>query len=283
MRDGKYFAPAGVEEAVRILAEWGEKGTLLAGGTDLVPKINYYELRPEALIFLGGLGLDYVKESGGGLAIGAATTTARLAEDAMVAEKAGALAEAARLSGSDAIRNSATIGGNLANASPAADLATPLLVMDAEVLIKGSDGDRVLPLKEFFRGPGQTALKPQELLVEIRIPAFKGKTAFRKLGRRKAMTLSVVNVAVRLDGSGKKCNEARIALGSMAPTPMRCEKAEAMLQGKALDRELIKACAAQAVNESSPIDDQRATAWYRKQAGAALVAQALNLISGLDS
>jgi CO/xanthine dehydrogenase FAD-binding subunit len=283
MRDGKYFAPAGVEEAVRILAEWGEKGTLLAGGTDLVPKINYYELRPEALIFLGGLGLDYVKESGGGLAIGAATTTARLAEDAMVAEKAGALAEAARLSGSDAIRNSATIGGNLANASPAADLATPLLVMDAEVLIKGSDGDRVLPLKEFFRGPGQTALKPQELLVEIRIPAFKGKTAFKKLGRRKAMTLSVVNVAVRLDGNRKKCNEARIALGSMGPTPMRCEKAETMLQGKALDRELIKACAAQAVNETSPIDDQRATAWYRKQAGAALVAQALNRISGLDS
>ena len=283
MRDGKYFAPAGVEEAVRILAEWGEKGTLLAGGTDLVPKINYYELKPEALIFLGGLGLDYVKESGGGLAIGAATTTARLAEDAMVAEKAGALAEAARLSGSDAIRNSATLGGNLANASPAADLATPLLVMDAEVLIKSSGGDRVLPLKEFFRGPGQTALKPQELLVEVRIPALKGKTAFKKLGRRKAMTLSVVNVAVRLDGNGKKCNEARIALGSMAPTPMRCKKAETMLQGKALDRELIKACAVQAVNEASPIDDQRATAWYRKQAGAALVAQALNRISGLDS
>ena len=194
-----------------------------------------------------------------------------------------ALAEAARLSGSDAIRNSATLGGNLANASPAADLATPLLVMDAEVLIKSSGGDRVLPLKEFFRGPGQTALKPQELLVEIRIPAFKGKTAFKKLGRRKAMTLSVVNVAVRLDGNGKKCNEARIALGSMAPTPMRCKKAETMLQGKALDRELIKACAVQAVNEASPIDDQRATAWYRKQAGAALVAQALNRISGLDS
>ena len=283
MKNVKYFAPLSVEEVLKILAEWGEKGTLLAGGTDLVPKINNYELKPEVLIFLGGLGLDYVKESGGGLAIGATTTTAWLTEDAMVAEKASALAEAAHLSGSDAIRNSATIGGNLANASPAADLATPLLVMDAEVLIKGSEGERILPLKEFFKGPGQTALKPQELLVEIRIPAFKGKTAFRKLGRRKAMTLSVVNVAVRLDGGSKKSSEARIALGSMAPTPMRCEKAEAMLQDKALGRELIKACAEQAVNETSPIDDQRATAWYRKQAGAALVAQALDRVSCFDS
>lgn len=283
MKDAKYFAPTDMEETARILAEWGEMGTLLAGGTDIVPKINYYELKPGVLIFLGGLGLDYVKESAGGLAIGATTTTARLANDAMVAEKASALAEAARLSGSEAIRNTATIGGNLANASPAADLATPLLVMDAEVLIKGSGGERVCPLKDFFKGPGQTALKKQEFLVEIRIPAFKGKTVFRKLGRRKAMTLSVVNVAVRLEMRGKKCNEARIALGSMAPTPLRCQKAEAMLRDKELNRELIKACAAQAINEANPIDDQRATAWYRKQAGAALVAQALSRISGFDS
>ena len=283
MKDLRYFAPANVEEAVRILAEWGDKGTLLAGGTDLVPKINYYELKPEALIFLGGLNLDYVKESGGGLAVGAATTTAFLAQDALVAKKASALGEAARLSGSEAIRNSATIGGNLANGSPAADLATPLLVMDAEVLIKGPDGERVLLLKDFFGGPGQTVLKPQELLVEIRIPAFKGRTAFRKLGRRKAMTLSVVNVAVRLDMSGKKCNEARIALGSMAPTPIRCEKGEAIIQGKELDRELIKACSAQAIDESSPIDDQRATAWYREQAGSALISKALDHVSGIDS
>lgn len=283
MKDAKYFAPTGIEETVRILAEWGEKGTLLAGGTDLVPKINYYELKPGVLIFLGGLGLDYVKESEGGLAIGATTPTARLANDAMVAEKASALAEAARLSGSEAIRNSATIGGNLANASPAADLATPLLVMDAEVLIKGSAGERVHLLKDFFKGLGHTALKRQEVLVEIRIPAFKGKTLFRKLGRRKAMTLSVVNVAVRLEMRGKKCSEARIALGSMAPTPLRCQKAEAMLQGKELNGELIKACAAQAINEANPIDDQRATAWYRKQAGAALVAQALSSVAGFKS
>ena len=97
------------------------------------------------------------------------------------------------------------------------------------------------------------------------------------------MTLSVVNVAVRMEMKGKKCSEARIALGSMAPTPMRCEKAESLLQGKVVDKELIKACAAEAVNETSPIDDQRATAWYRKQAGAALVAQALNSVAGFKS
>jgi carbon-monoxide dehydrogenase medium subunit len=282
MKDAKYFAPAALEDAVRILAEFREKATLLAGGTDLVPKINYYELKPEVIVFLGGLGLDYLKQANGGLAVGSFTTTARLAEDDLVADGASALAEAARLSGSDAIRNSATIGGNLANASPGADLATPLLVMDAEVLIKGSDGERVLPLAQFFKGPGRTALKSQELLMEIRIPPVKGKTVFLKLGRRKAMTLSVVNVAVRLDMNGKKCNEARVALGSMAPTPLRCEKAETMLKGKTLDRELVKACAAKAIDETHPIDDQRATAWYRKQAGMSLVARALARASGLD-
>jgi CO/xanthine dehydrogenase FAD-binding subunit len=282
MKEAKYFAPTGLEEAVRILAEFGEKTTLLAGGTDLVPKINYYELKPEVIVFLGGLGLDYLKEANYGLVVGASTTTARLAEDALVAKRATALAEAAHLSGSEAIRNSATIGGNLANASPAADLATPLLVLDAEVLIRGSEGERVLPLAQFFKGPGHTALKPQELLLEIRIPPVKGKTVFLKLGRRKAMTLSVVNVAVRLDMNGKKCNEARVALGSMGPTPLRCEKAETMLKGKTLDRELVKACAAKAIDETHPIDDQRATAWYRKQAGMSLAARALARASGLD-
>jgi CO/xanthine dehydrogenase FAD-binding subunit len=155
------------------------------------------------------------------------------------------------------------------------------LVLDAEVLLKSAKRKRVVPIKKFFTGPGETVLKSDELVVEIHIPPVRGKTEFFKLGRRRAMTLSVLNVAVRLEmakrrlGLFRKCNEARIALGSMAPTPIRCEKAEEMLQGKELSSELIRACAAQAIDETSPIDDQRATAWYRKRAGAALVAQAL--------
>lgn len=283
MKDVMYFAPTAIDEAIKLLAEYGERATVLAGGTDLVPRINTYQLKPDVLLYIGGLDLDYVKEADGKLVIGAATKTAELASSALVAEKAGALAEGARRSGSVAIRNAATIGGNLANASPAADLATPLLVMDAELHLAGTRGKRVVAMKDFFTGPGGTVLKPDELVMEIHVPPVKGKTVFHKLGRRKALTLSVVNVAVRLDMADHRCKDARLALGAMAPTPMRCPKAEEMLRGKALDEALITKCAAEAVAESSPIDDQRATAWYRQKAGVAAVARALRQAVNIQS
>jgi CO/xanthine dehydrogenase FAD-binding subunit len=289
MKDVMYFAPAGIDEALALLAEHKGKATVLAGGTDLVPKVNYYELKPDILIYTGGMGSAYIKEEDGKLVIGAGTTWTELTASSLVAEKAGILVEAAKQGGCVATRNAGTIGGNLANASPAADLATPLLAMDAELLLKSSNGDRVVPIKEFFTGPGETVLKPDELLVEIHIPPVKGKTAFLKLGRRKAMTLSVVNVAVRLEmakkrpGTFRTCNEARIALGAMAPTPLRCTKAEKILKGKVLDKASMNECAAKAIAETIPVDDQRATAWYRKKAGAALVARALSQAAGIKS
>ena len=145
-----------------------------------------------------------------------------------------------------------------------------------------------MALKDFFIGPGQTVLKPGELIVEVSVPLSKGKAVFLKLGRRKAMTLSVVNVAVYLEKmDGRRwekltCQEARIALGSMAPTPLRCRKAEGLLKGKVLDKALIAQCAVEAVAESSPIDDQRATAWYRQQAGTVLVGRALAQAAGIE-
>lgn len=282
MNEVTYLAPIKVEEAVKVLAEYGAKATILSGGTDIVGKINYYEVKPDVLVFIGSLGWDYIKEEKEKVVIGATATMTKLAHSALVAEKASALAEAASLAGCNATRNTGTIGGNLANASPAADLATPLLVMDAEVLLKSASGERIVAVKDFFTGPGETVCKPEELIVEIHIPPFKGKTTFLKLGRRHAMTLSVVNAAVRLDIAGTKCNEARIALGSVAPTPIRCTKAEAMIKGKEIDKELITKCAAEAIAESKPIDDQRATAWYRKKAGTALVARALAKLSGVS-
>lgn len=132
-----------------------------------------------------------------------------------------------------------------------------------------------MAIKDFFIGPSETVLKQDELIVEISVSPLKGKTVFLKLGRRKAMTLSVVNVAVRLDMEGRMCNETRIAIGSVAPTPLRCVKAEEMLKGKVLDKELIAECASVAMTETNPIDDQRATAWYRKYIGKALVVRAL--------
>jgi carbon-monoxide dehydrogenase medium subunit len=276
----RYAAPESVRDALRLLAEHGAQVVVLAGGTDVVPKINYYELTPGIIMSIGRLGLDYVQQSNGSLVIGAGASMANVSASKLIGEKAPALAVAAGSVASPAIRTAATVGGNLVNASPAADTATALLAMDAELKLASEGGERIVPLADFFVGPGETALKSNELLTEITVPVPKGKTVFAKLGRRKGMTCSVVNVAVRLEMEQDKCLDARIALGSMAPTPIRCRKAEAIIKGRKIDEGVIKECAAAAIDETSPIDDQRATAWYRKQAGAAVLARALKEASG---
>lgn len=293
MKDVLYFAPTELTETLKLLAEYGEKATVLAGGTDLVPRMNYYEFKPEILVYIGNLGLDYIEQSDSTLVIGAATPTAKIAASPLVAEKAAALAEAARLSACPAVRSAGTIGGNLANASPAADLATPLIALGATVVLVSAKGEREVAVEDFFKGPGQTILQPGDLLKEVRIPVRKGKSVFLKLGRRKAMTLSVVNVAVYMEmEQGQKCAEARVALGAMAPTPLRCKKAEGLLRGcvlpmtaleggEFLDKARIEKAAEVAIEESSPIDDQRATAWYRRKAGKVLVARALAAAAGV--
>jgi CO/xanthine dehydrogenase FAD-binding subunit len=282
MSEALYFAASTLSEAMKLLGQYGKKAVILAGGTDLVPRINTYGLKPGALIYVGKLGLDYIKEEKGRMVIGAATPMAKIAGSKAVAKKAAALSEAALQAGTAAVRTAGTIGGNLANASPAADLATPLLVLDADLSLVSQKKKRMVALKDFFKGPGQTVLQPGEMIKEVSFPIPKGKTAFVKLGRRKALTLSVVNAAVRLEVNRKKCQEARIALGSVAPTPLRCPKAEGLLKDQEISRDLIAQCASEAMAASSPIDDQRASAWYRKKAGAAVVAKALAKAAGLE-
>ena len=281
MKDVKYFAASSLEEAKALLAEYGGKATVLAGGTDLLPKINYYNRIPDVFIYIGSLPLDYVKEEEDKILLGACTPASKLVASKLLAEKTPALLEAARSIGSEAIRTKATIGGNLVNGSPAADLATPLLAMDAEVKLESAGQTRTMPLKDFFQGPGQTALKAEELLTEIAIPASRGRTVFLKLGRRKALTLSIMNVATRVVQNGGTVETVRIAVGAMAPVPMRCTAAESMVAGKKLEQKLIDECAECAIAETNPINDQRATAWYRRRAGKAMVARALGLAAGL--
>lgn len=283
MKESLFFAAGNLKEAVKLLGDHTERAVILAGGTDLVPRINTYGFKPEVLVYIGKIGLDYIKEEEGELVIGAATPMAKIAASKLLARKAGALVQAAQQVGTLAVRTAATLGGNLANASPASDLATPLLAMDAELSLMSQKKKRVVPLKDFFTGPGKTVLQAGEMIVEVSVLIPKGKTVFLKLGRRKALTLSVVNAAVRLEMKGKKCQEARIALGSVAPIPLRCLKAEGLLQGQGVDSKLIADCAAEAIAASSPIDDQRASAWYRKQAGTALVARALAEAAGLKA
>jgi carbon-monoxide dehydrogenase medium subunit len=271
MKEMKYFAPAGVGEALECLGEYGEKATVLAGGTDVVPKVNYYELLPEVIVYVGGIGTDYIKEGDGQLAIGAGATWSNLMTDPLVKARARVLAEAASQGGCVATRNAGTIGGNIVNASPAADLSVALLALDAQVVVRSSKAERKVALKDFFRGPGATVLGPDELVIEVHVPFVKGRAVFSKLGRRRAMTLSVVNTAVRIYSEGGICEEARIAVGAMAPTPIRCTKAEKTMVGQTIDGDLIDRCAKTAITETSPIDDQRASAWYRRKAGRNLI------------
>jgi len=281
MREVSYFAPTEVGEAVGFLAEYGEKAAILAGGTDLVAALNYYEIKPSALIYIGGLGLDYIKEEDGSLVIGAGVTAAQLIASDLVANKFGVLWEAAKTHGSPAIRSKGTIGGNLGTASPAGDLIPPLMISDAELLLVSARGQRVVPIQDFFTGPQESVLEPDEILVEIRVPLLSGNAVFEKIGQRKAQVCSIATAAVRLQMDGGVCKDARIVMGSMAPTPLRCTKAEDLIKGKTPDEALIAECAAQAVAESSPIDDQRATAWYRERAAKVLVARSLAKAAGI--
>ena len=281
MKDVSYFAPTEMAEAMKVLAKYGDGAAVLAGGTDLVPKINYYEVKPEAILFIGNLNLGYIKEEDGKLVIGAGTKLARLLEDDLVLEHLSALAESVSQLGSVAIRTAGTVGGNIANASPAADTVPPLLIMDADLLLVGSDGERTVSLEDFFTGPGETVLENGELVKEIHVPLLEGDTAFLKSGMRRAQSCSVASVAVRLVMDDDTCTDARIVVGSMAPTPLRCTKAEKLLKGKTLDEKLIAEAAEAAVDQTSPIDDQRASAWYRMKAGKALIARALAQAAGL--
>ncbi len=283
MGDVSYFAPTDLGEAVKLLAQYGKQATILAGGTDLARKINYHEFKPEVLLYVGKLGLGYIKRVDETLVIGAGTPLAQILSSEVVAQSAPALVHAAEQHSSVAIRTAATLGGNIANGSPAADMVIPLIAMDAKLRLISAKGERFMAVQDFFVGPEQTKLESGELITDVHIPSVKGQVVFLKLGKRKAQACSIVVTAVRLEMAGGVCEAASIVLGSMAPTPLRCVKAEKMLVGKAVDQALVAQCAATAIGESSPIDDVRATAWYRRKAGTALVAQALSRAAGLES
>jgi CO/xanthine dehydrogenase FAD-binding subunit len=267
-----FYQPKSVREAVRLLNTG--PGRVLGGGTDLAL------LRDRSVRFLVDvkhLGLDYIRRDGHGCDIGAACTMAALEHSPIVRGLAGGiLARAAATCGSIQIRNLATIGGNLANGSPAADTATPLLAMDASVVVQTKNGRHRMTLREFFALPQKRRINGG-LLVQISVPKNKGRAgwSFQKFGRTET-DIAVVNVAAGLgiarDGT---CAWARIALGAVAPIPMRADQAEALLVGKALTRALIDRAAESVAREVQPITDQRASAEYRREISQVLARRAL--------
>ncbi len=283
MQKFRFFSVKSLSDALGFLAERGDQTKVLAGGTDLIPALREDVSSPAFVLNILEIeGLNGVKEANQSLRIGSITTHAQLVESDILRRTCPSLVQAAGSIGGPLIRNRGTVGGNIANASPAADLASTLLSLDAEAVLMSQKGTRVVALRDFFLGPGKTALHPDELLAEVAIPLPRGKGVFLKLGRRQAMSLSVVNVAVCLDMEGRICRKARVALGSVAPTPIRCPGAERMLLNREMDEELIGECAEEAMAVSKPVDDQRAKAWYRLQAGTVLLRRALLQAGGLS-
>jgi len=284
VKNVEYFAPGTLKEALQLLGKHGKGMAVLAGGTDLVRNMNLEYAYPASFMWIGHLGLEYVKNVDGVIHIGAATRMQTAGASKLLQSKAAALAEAAGKMASVPVRSLATLGGNICNASPAGDAICAMLGLGAQVLLKSTRGQRLVPLDKFFTGPGKTVRKPDELLIEILIkPTAKNEgSAYAKVGRRQALTLAVLNAASRVKRDSKgNCAEVTIAVGAAAPTPLRAVKAEAALRGKPLGEAAIRAAAEIAVTEIKPIDDVHGTDWYRRKLTKALVARTLRRAGGL--
>ena len=271
LRSFQYLAPQSIDEAVRLLSEHGESARPLAGGTDIVVQMKENATRfayPEFLVGLSRVpelrGIEFGESAG--LRIGAGATMAEIAESPIIRERYAAIAEGAGVVGSLQTMNMATIGGNLCNAAPSADTAPALLAFDAQAVIAGPSGRRTIDLGEFFAGPGKTTLAPGELMAEVRVPAPAARTgsAYRRHTPRKQMDIAVVGVAAVVTlGDGDRIERVRIALGAVAPTPVRAREAGASLTAQPAGDEAFTRAAEIAASECSPISDQRGTAEFR--------------------
>jgi len=239
------------------------------------------KISPECLIFLGGIpNIDYIQyDEKKGLRIGTLATIQTIEKSPIIQQKYPILSEATQTFGTTQVKNMATIGGNLCNASPAADLAPPLLVLDAQMKVVGIEGERILPIDSFFIAPGRTALKSTEMLIEIQVPPLPDKTgtAFLKVGRT-AEDLAKVSVAVMLTIEDGICHNVKISLGAVAPTPLRAKKAEEVLRDKKLTTQLVEKAATVAADQTAPITDLRSTAEYRREISRVLVKRAIERI-----
>ena len=275
--------PQTLEEALEMLAEGAPDVAPLAGGTNLVVDMRSGRYCPGVVVNIGGLEeLRGVRRENGHLVVGGGVTIAELLDDPLIAQHAPVLREAAAVLANPLVRNRATVGGNLADASPAADSAPPLLVLGAEVELVSRQGTRRVPLADFFVHVRKTVRRPQELLAAIRwpVPTDRSASAFRKLALRKADAISVLNAAVNVerDGAGR-CRQARIALGAVAPTPIRAHEAEEALRGQQLTPATIAEAARLAAEATQPIDDIRGSAAYRKRVVEVLVRRLLDEVA----
>jgi aerobic carbon-monoxide dehydrogenase medium subunit len=280
MRRFDFFQPKSTAEAIALLSRHSGRANLLAGGTDLLVEIKESIRAPHVVVDckkIPGLGTLSV-DAREGLRFGALVTARDIETCAAVREHFRGLWQAVRELGSIQVRNRATIAGNICRASPSADTLPPLIADDARLGIVGPNGERTVMLEEFFTGPGKTVLAADEIVTTVAVPAPPPGTGkcYIKHGRRKAMELATVGVAVTLTVAAKECREICIALGAVAPTPIRARQAEAVLRGQALSATAIDRAAEVAAGESRPISNIRGSADYRRKMVAELTRRAIH-------
>jgi carbon-monoxide dehydrogenase medium subunit len=282
MQPFEYFAPASLDEACRLLAGYDGAARAVAGGTDLLLKLKAGRLSPPAVVNIKRLPELRQRSVNSHLTLGALTTLEEIRRSPLLRARAPALVTAADTMASTQIRNLATLGGNLCNAAPSADLAPILLALGAVAHIAGPNGRRAVPLDDFFTGPGQTVLAPGELLVAVQLPLAGWRACYLKLAPRACMDIAVVGVGLALDVAGGRCRSARVALGAVAPTPIRAPEAEAELLAGPLTLQRVERAARLAAEAARPIDDVRGSAGYRRRMVAVLVRRGLLALAGLE-
>ena len=281
-----YLAPRRLDEALQAMAD-GD-ATVLCGGTDLAPQTESgaRQYKAKLLNIRRIEGLDGIETKGDKIRIGAVTTISEIRRSPALAEIAPVLVEAAEHFASEQIRNAASMGGNLCNASPAGDMSPPLLVLGASVELAcwrdGAVQTRWIALEQFFISPGKTVKLPEELLTAVLFdrPAADFVGRFRKSGPRPALEISTVSLALGARVGAGRLSDVRVALGSVAPTPLRARHVEAALEGKPLDAATIAAAVAATAEDAKPIDDVRASAWYRSHLVRVFVEEVLNDVRG---
>lgn len=282
LRQFTYFEPITLQEAIEILTEKGHGTCLLAGGTDLLVRMKKGEIAPASIVNLKRIkGLDQIRqEAEKDTRIGALASLAAIESSPIIQASHPVLAQAAGLVGSISIRNLGTIGGNIGRASPASDIAPSLMVLKSRVTVHGPLREREIDVADIFTGPGTTTLSAEEVITSFVLPAMSSHSgaAYIKTGRTSGMDCALVGVAalLTLGDTNSEAKEARIAIASVGPVPFRAMKAEDMLMSGALTEKRIREAARVASNESTPIDDFRASASYRKEMVRVLTFRALS-------
>lgn len=276
MKSFDYFSPKTLSEAGEVLSKYNGDARMIAGGTDLLLKMKAGRLAPKAIVNIKRIpdlrGLTFNSH----LRLGALTTLEEIKRSPILHQHYPALSSAAATMASVQIRNLATVGGNMCNAAPSADLAPILVALNAVAVINGVNGERRVALEEFFTGPGKSVLGVGELLVALEVPKQEGKSIYLKHSPREHMDIAVVGVGIALQK-----DSARIVLGAVAPIPLRARKAEEELMSGSLTKERIERAAKVAAEESKPIDDVRGSVWYRRKMVEAMVRRGLIGLIGL--